>query len=252
MHELVPSNLQNRLLGRLRRFSFAGDGLPERMRSTAVAFLGLTAAAGLALVAIFAQLGFPLLSPAPLPSEPADGGAISKAVALDRSPGAFERANPGASGSGPRIAAGEAGDSLGGGGSGTTSEPPSVAPPASHAAEPGGGTSGGEAVETPTASPSPAPAPPSDPAPDGGAATAAPDPATAPKPTPTPARPATPPPAPGNSQSSSAAAHASERGVEASSKSTPEATTSGVATSGTSSPEASPGKGSGKALGRSK
>lgn len=254
MHELVPSNLQTRLLGRLRRFSFAGDGLPERMRSTAVAFLGLTAAAGLALVAIFAQLSFPLLSPAPLPSEPADGGAVSKAVALDRSPGAFDRANPGASGSGQRTASREAGDDLSSGGGGTTSEPGSVAAPASPAPSQGGGTSGGEAVETPTASPSPAPAPPSDSGQDGGAATAAPDPAPAPKPTPTTARPAapTPPPAPGNSQSSSAAAHASERGVEASSKSTPEATASGVATSGTSSPEAVPGNGNGKALGRSK
>ncbi len=54
----------------VRRPSLAGDGLPERMRSTVVAFLGLTAAAGLALVAIFAQLGFPVLSPAPLPSSP--------------------------------------------------------------------------------------------------------------------------------------------------------------------------------------
>ena len=41
MHGLVPSNLQTRLLGRLRRFSIAGDGLPERMRSTAFAFLGV-------------------------------------------------------------------------------------------------------------------------------------------------------------------------------------------------------------------
>jgi hypothetical protein len=254
MHELVPSNLQTRLLARLRRFSFAGDGLPERMRSTAFAFLGLTAAAGLALVAIFAQLSFPLLSPAPLPNEPADGSAVSKAVALERSPGAFERANPGASPSGYRIAGGDAGDGLGSGGGGTNPEPTSVSPPASPAPAPGGGTSGGEAVETPTASPSPAPAPSSDPAQDKSAATAAPTPAPAPKPTPTPARPATPtpPPAPGNSQSSAAATHASERGVEASSKPTLEATASGAATSGTSSPEASSGNGNGKALGHSK
>src|SRR5215213_5828438 len=95
MHELVLSTLQTRLLGRMRRFSFAGDGLPERMRSTAFAFLGLTAAAGLALVAIFAQLSFPLLSPAPLPSEPAAGGAVARAVALDPGRQASERPSPG-------------------------------------------------------------------------------------------------------------------------------------------------------------
>src|SRR4051812_8110296 len=113
MHELVPSNLPSKVFGRRRRFSFAGDGLPERMRSTAFAFLGLTAAAGLALVAIFAQLSFPLLSPAPLPSEPMADGAVSKAVALDRRPGAFERANPGTSGSGRPAPSGEAGDGFG-------------------------------------------------------------------------------------------------------------------------------------------
>src|SRR3954454_17726876 len=87
MHELVPSNLQTKVLDRLRRFSFAGDGLPERMRSTAFAFLGLTAALGLALVAIFAQLSFPVLSPAPAPGGPLGKSSISKAVVVDRSPG---------------------------------------------------------------------------------------------------------------------------------------------------------------------
>lgn len=78
----VSSNLRNKLRKSIRRPSLAGDGLPERMRSTAVAFLGLTAAAGLALVAIFSQLGFPLLTPAPLPSAPAAQGSVGNAVQL--------------------------------------------------------------------------------------------------------------------------------------------------------------------------
>jgi hypothetical protein len=78
----VRSNLRDKLRKSVRRPSLAGDGLPERMRSTAVAFLGLTAAAGLALVAIFSQLGFPLLTPAPLPSAPAAQGSVGKAVQL--------------------------------------------------------------------------------------------------------------------------------------------------------------------------
>src|SRR5215213_8686533 len=89
MHELVLSTLQTRLLGRMRRFSFAGDGLPERMRSTAFAFLGLTAALGLALVATFAQLSFPVLSPAPAPSGPLGRSSVAEAVAVDRTPGLF-------------------------------------------------------------------------------------------------------------------------------------------------------------------
>src|SRR5215218_11482577 len=89
MHELVPSNLTNRLPRDRNWPSLAGTGLPERMRTTAFAFLGLTAAAGLALVAIFAQISFHVLSPAPLPSEPVRGSAVAEAVALDHSPAAF-------------------------------------------------------------------------------------------------------------------------------------------------------------------
>src|SRR3954452_24639589 len=85
MHELVHSSLYSRLLAWLRLPSFAGDGLPERMRSTTFALLGLTAAGGLALVAIFAQPGFPLLTPAPLPAEPSLSESVAEAekVTLD-------------------------------------------------------------------------------------------------------------------------------------------------------------------------
>ena len=52
------------------------------MRTTAFAFLGLTAAAGLALVAIFAQLSFHVLSPAPLPAASPGTGAVAAGVPL--------------------------------------------------------------------------------------------------------------------------------------------------------------------------
>jgi hypothetical protein len=68
--------------------SFAGHGLPERMRTTIFAFMGLTAAAGLALVAIFAQLGFPLLSPAPLPAPSSERSAVGEGVPLEQGSGA--------------------------------------------------------------------------------------------------------------------------------------------------------------------
>src|SRR4051812_35227391 len=79
MHDLVHSSFHSRLLAWLRLPSFAGDGLPERMRSTTFALLGLTAAGGLALVAIFAQPGFPLLTPTPLPAEPSLSESIAEA-----------------------------------------------------------------------------------------------------------------------------------------------------------------------------
>jgi hypothetical protein len=73
-----------KLASSLRLPDLIGKGMPERIRSVGFAFLGLTAAAGLALVALFAQMGFPLLTPAPLPSSP-EPGAVSKAVRLESS-----------------------------------------------------------------------------------------------------------------------------------------------------------------------
>jgi hypothetical protein len=57
-------------LRRVKRLSFAGDGLPERIRSTIFAMLGVTAAAGLGLVLLFSRVGTPILSLAPLPAPP--------------------------------------------------------------------------------------------------------------------------------------------------------------------------------------
>jgi len=245
MHDMVRSSFQTRIIGPLRRSSFAGDGLPERMRSTAFAFLGLTAATGLALVAIFAQINFSVLSPAPAPSGPAAGDAVSEAVALGHQP---RRATS-------RTPVGDsrpAGDSAAGGAgrSGSPAEQGGMAPPPSSSPEPGGGTSGSESLEAPTSESPPVPS--AEPAPS---PTPVPDDSPPAKPIPTLARPATPtpPPAPGNSQSTAAAAHASERGIEASSKQSAEASSAKAATSATEPPvESSPANGNGKALGHAK
>ncbi len=116
MHEEVHSNLHTRRLKSLRRLSFAGSGLPERMRSTAFAFLGLTAALGLALVAIFAQLSFPVLSPAPPPAGPVREGAVSSSMALGRGSGIAALQ--------PALLGGSAPSGRGGGGPGGTAAVP--------------------------------------------------------------------------------------------------------------------------------
>jgi hypothetical protein len=107
----VRTNLRNKLIQSIRRPSLAGNGLPERMRSTVVAFLGLTAAAGLALVAIFAQLGFPLLSPAPLPSGPSGPSSVSGAVKVEQGSATIGLAQAQGAVAVPRAAGGQGGSS---------------------------------------------------------------------------------------------------------------------------------------------
>jgi hypothetical protein len=267
MHELVPSILHSRLLSALRSPSFAGDGLPERMRSISFALLGLTAAAGLALVAIFAQLSFPVLSPAPLPDEPSLSESIGDARKLtpDRPATAFVTAHP-ARPAGSGLARGESSvkqtsegstGSSGGVGSspaptGVEASPPAAVPEPSSGNGTGGGDDGAgkgtgagadsspppvaapdQAASPPASTPSPKPSPPEPEAT-----------ASAPKPEPAPG--------PGNSSSAAAAAHASERGIEASAGAGPPA--SSATTASTPSPEAfpQPGNGNGLAKGHDK
>jgi hypothetical protein len=240
INELVHWILHSRLSS-FRIPSFAGKGLPERMRSTAFALLGLTAAAGLALVAIFAQPGFPLLEPAPLPEEPSPRQSIAQAeeLTLDRKPSAFVPAvapravaPPPASVGSPAHGS-EGGPTGGDAGSGDEVAVQSPAPPVStpETSGGGGGSGGGGAaapapgpVSTPVSSPKPVSPPPE-------AVASSP-------PSPEPA------PGPGNSSSAAAAEHASERGVEASSSSGP------PPASAASAPE--PGNGNGLAKGHSK
>jgi hypothetical protein len=63
-----------------------GDGLPERLRSTSIALLGVIAAVGLGLVGFALQLGFPLVAGMPLPEAPARPHVVSKRDAGEERP----------------------------------------------------------------------------------------------------------------------------------------------------------------------
>ena len=259
MHGVVRSLGNSKLARILHLPSLAGTGLPERMRTTAFAFLGLTAAAGLALVAIFAQLSFHVLSPTPLPSEPVQGGAVAEAVALDHAPAAFVPADRPRDGAAGGDTGGVGGDSAAGSGRDSGNPAPTQESPVVVPAPSGGGVAAAPAgnpprdpASAPDPGPSPAPAATSPPAPEPVAA-----PKPKPKPSSPPAQPASPTQvasAPGNSSSSAAAAHASARGVEASSKSAAAVEAPSPETSSTPAPSASadPGNGKGKAVGHTK
>jgi hypothetical protein len=257
MHELVHSILHSRLFSALRIPSFAGNGLADRMRSTSFALLGLTAAAGLALVAIFAQPSFPLLSPAPLPAEPSVSESIADARELPRNGDsvALYTALP-ASHQEAQGQSHETGDTSGSSGSGGSSAsapstggsqvaPAEVDVPAPESApESSDGNSGGGAGGGTEGGSAPAPAA----APQQPTSTPSTPPPSSTKPQPVASTPK-PPPAPGSSASAAAAEHASERGIEASASSgPPTASTASVA------PEdsASPGNGNGLAKGLDK
>jgi hypothetical protein len=82
MDEQVGTKIGQWLARRVKWSSLAGDGWSERVRTTTFALLGLTAAAGLGLVAIFSQQGWPLLSPSPIPSPPTAHQAVHGALAV--------------------------------------------------------------------------------------------------------------------------------------------------------------------------
>jgi hypothetical protein len=262
MNELVLS-LHRKLISALRLPSFAGNGLTERMRSTSFALLGLTAAAGLALVAIFAQPGFSLISPAPLPDEPSIGESIGNArkLPLGHNPVALVSARPA-----PALRANGESSASGapsGGVPGHSSEPvqgqsapaettppapvpsPTSAPGPSGGQNPGGGNKTGDTPSpAPTTAPQPAATTPSSPTSSPHPSSPKPEAVTsAPKPEPVPA--------PGNSSSTAAAEHASERGIEASAGTGPPAAAPATASVAPESPT-SPGNGNGLAKGHDK
>jgi hypothetical protein len=259
MHDLVHSIFHSRLLAWLRLPSFAGDGLPERMRSTTFALLGLTAAGGLALVAIFAQPGFPLLAPAPLPDQPSLSESIAEAekVTLDHGADAFVRAVHGASSQGASRRAPGSGvfvDSTSNPPTGTAAAPGGVDAPAPvRAPEPSGGDNGGggagneaggDSAPAPTAAPAPAASSPPTPSPP--PHTSPPKATTASSAAPEPAS------APGHSSSAAAASHAGERGIEASASSGPPPSVPAAAPPAAPEPSAEPGNGNGLAKGHYK
>lgn len=212
MHEEVLSNFPDKSFGSLRRPSFAGHGWPERMRTTVFAFMGLTAAGGLALVAIFAQVGFPLLSPAPLPSDPSRSNAVAEAEVVianhglgDAVPAARVGGDAGRPAAGGPAVSDSPGDAEGG------SPAPVASPQPVVSGGVGAATGGGGDAPSSPAAPTPAPVSTSTPKPAAPPVSAPPSRPETTLPEPAPAA------APGNSSSGAAAEHASERGVEASS-----------------------------------
>jgi hypothetical protein len=95
--------------------SLLGDGLPERLRSTSIALLGIVAAVGLGIVGFALQLGFPLIARAPLPEPPVKPDAPSERAVVEKrqakkaapAPAPAPSARGGAS-----TASGEAGSAL--------------------------------------------------------------------------------------------------------------------------------------------
>ena len=163
------------------------------MRSTAFAFLGLTAAAALGLVAIFAQLGFPLVATGPLPEDPSRHNAVAKAVALDEDEESVDGAVPAPSrrdpspravsaGGGPADGS-EQGRSPGRTEPGASAAVPVVSPSPTPPPSPAGDGRSPEPVAPPPA-PSPVPAAPTASAEP--AAVPPPPPAAAPAPAPAP------------------------------------------------------------------
>ncbi|HEX6984360.1 MAG TPA: hypothetical protein VF170_03235 [Planctomycetaceae bacterium] len=263
MHEVVRSNLQTKLPRSLRLPSLAGTGLPERMRSTAFAFLGLTAALGLALVAVFAQLNFPLLSPVPLPREAPAGGHVAAGVAL---------------GDGPSRPV----EALQGGIPAPAADPPETRRGVQRPASEGGGeaevggtapvpvpSGDGVAAETPE---SPAPAPSSDASTGAGAEPASPPAAEPAEPTPVKSGAAEPRPSKSAAKAENAEARAAKAEAKAAAKTekteakaaakaekaaskAPEAEPDPAPASpspAAPAPETAPGNGKGRALGHDK
>jgi hypothetical protein len=201
MDEQVSTKIGHWLARHVNRPSLAGNGLPERVRTTTFALLGLTAAAGLGLVAIFSQQGWPLLSPSPIPSPPTAHEAIHPALAVaDRAETGFGETTVAL---GPALRAPAAPSSpIQGDGSSAGLD---ARHPVRQGASPGAGGQPQEPASPEPAAPTPAPTAP--PAPSAEQApsstpvsTPAPAPSSAPKPSGTDVDEADEDDAPGNSQ----------------------------------------------------
>jgi hypothetical protein len=149
------------------RTSVLGDGLLERTRSTSLALLGLTAAIGLAMVALALNQGWPLIAGAPIPGFEGERQAVGDATVAARARtqgvhsaiAAIGRTSPG-------VSSGKSGRSQGGTVALAESQAPQstdlvVAHPTP--ASPAGGSAPGDAIPNPApvteqAVPAPAPA----------------------------------------------------------------------------------------------
>src|SRR4029077_564849 len=182
------------------RASVLGDGLLERGRSTSLALLGLTAAVGLAMVALALNQGWPLIAGAPIPGFGDTHQAVGDATIAAEAKGSsgLGTALPSTAGrQGPQASTRPARKGAGGTPAPAGSQAPgpegivvSHSTPASSPddSSSGGGSPGG-------AAPSPAPVaqqPASTPVPEPASSPAAPPPSPAPQPAPESAAPSQP------------------------------------------------------------
>jgi hypothetical protein len=79
--QMLPRRGQ-RLSRLVRRPSFAGRSLVERMRTTAFALFGVTTAMALGLVALISHQSWPYLPVGPVPSYQSEHGRLDSAIAL--------------------------------------------------------------------------------------------------------------------------------------------------------------------------
>lgn len=205
---VVHSLLHSKFLTALRPPSLAGNSLVERMRSTSFAVFGLAAAGGLALVAIFAQPGGPLLSPAPLPQEPLSSVGKARVVEQGGVPGLLGAVGRG--GAGPAFSRGPVTAAhrgvSGNGSNGQAHGHGSIGSPQPVGSSPSTGGAGGQHETAPT------PASVSTPAPE-----SAPAPAPAPAPSPAPEKTSSEHSTAGSGHSAGNPGHAGSKGGEKSS-----------------------------------
>lgn len=91
----VRFKLGQRWLQSARKPSLLGGGLLERARSTTLALLGMTAAVGLAMVALALNQSWPLIADSPIPGASAGQEAVGKATLA--TPARPHRSRPGQS-----------------------------------------------------------------------------------------------------------------------------------------------------------
>lgn len=140
----------------------AGDGLLVRLRSTAIAILGLVAAVGLALVAVVSQMGWPSVLSGPLPQAPetfARNAAIVAPASPPRGKGKTGHSRPNRAAAGPVARTPRPTSEL------TAANPvespaPESPPPSHHPSTPksqGHGQSSPAPAQTPEVAPTPSP-----------------------------------------------------------------------------------------------
>jgi hypothetical protein len=161
--DVAVSHKRGKRLSSLSLSSVIGDGLLERARATSLGLLGITAAVGLAIVALAFNQGWPLVAGSPVPALPPLHQDVGKATVADAaSGGARSDAKPGSTpqqdGAGGESARPDTGPAPSDGASPAPSSQLVVAPSAPAKTD-------GDAPRGEGSNPEPAPAKPKQPSP---------------------------------------------------------------------------------------